>query len=299
MFLMGASLAFSRRSTATGIARRGLWLLVLAYSLNVLRGALPAWLGLTTGVVTAEAIAPYTVETLLGMVDIHLLAGLSLLVIAALAPVRREPLAALGLAAGASLAAPVLWGRATGFGPLDAGLATLWGTEWNVFFPLFPWLAYPLAGLAYGTALVRYGDPRAFVRGAGRLGLALGLAGLAGIILVWPFRGQADYWRPSPASIVAVLGLAMTWLAACELAVTRIRHNAALGVLYGWSARVTSMYCVHWILIGWGVGLVGHSQLVPALVPGAMLVVLVLTDRITRLHPRLAGRPVHPATAGA
>jgi uncharacterized membrane protein len=299
MFLMGTSLAFSRRSTATGIARRGLWLLGLAYTLNVLRGALPAWLGLSTGVVTTEQIAPYTVPTLLGMVDIHQMAGLSLLAIAALPPVRRAPLAAIGLALGAAVVAPALWGRTTGWAPIDALLAPLWGTDWNVFFPVFPWIAYPLAGLAYGTALVRATDARAFVRRAGGLGVVLGIVGLAGIVLVSPFRGQADYWRPAPASVVAILGLAMTWLAACEIAVARIRPNGLFEIFYGWSLRVTSMYCVHWILIGWGVGLVGHSRLSPAVVPAAMLVVLVLTDRITRLHPRLAGRPIRPAPAAA
>ena len=299
MFLMGTSLAFSRRSTARGIARRGLWLLGLAYSLNVMRGALPAWLGLSTGVVTPEQIAPYTVATLLGMVDIHQMAGLSLLAIAALAPVRRLPQAAIGLAVGVAVVAPGLWGRTTGWAPIDALLAPFWGADWNVFFPVFPWMAYPLAGLAYGTALVRAGDARAFVRRAGGLGLVLGIVGLAGVLVVSPFRGQADYWRPAPASVLAILGLAITWLAACEIAVARIRPNAAFELLYGWSSRVTSIYCVHWILIGWGVGLIGHSQLAPAVVPAAMVVILVLADRITRLHPRLAGRPIRPAAAAA
>jgi uncharacterized membrane protein len=299
MFLMGASLAFSSRSSGGAIARRGLWLLALAYGLNVLRGALPAWLGLSSGVVTAEQIWPYTVETLLGMVDIHQMAGLSLLLVAGLAPIRREPLAAIGLAILAALVSPALWGRTTGIQPVDAAVAPLWGTDWNVFFPLFPWLAYPLAGLAYGTALVRYGDPRAFVRSAGRLGAVIGLVGLVGIVLLSPIRGQDDYWRPAPTSILAIIGLAMTWLAVCEVAVSRIRHNAAFGVLYGWSARVTAMYCIHWILIGWGVGLVGHSQLPPAAVPGAMVAVLVLTHWITRLHPRLAGRPIRGAGAAS
>jgi hypothetical protein len=49
------------------------------------------------------------------------------------------------------------------------------------------------------------------------------------------------------------------------------------------------MYCIHWILIGWGVGLVGHRDLDLPVVVVAMAVVLLLTDRITATLPFLRG----------
>jgi len=51
MFLMGASLAFSSRSSFSSLAVRGLWLVWLGYLLNFLRGVIPAYLGLSTGLV--------------------------------------------------------------------------------------------------------------------------------------------------------------------------------------------------------------------------------------------------------
>ena len=53
MFLMGASLAFSSRTSFRSLAVRGVWLLWLGYLLNFLRGVVPAYLGLQAGVVTA------------------------------------------------------------------------------------------------------------------------------------------------------------------------------------------------------------------------------------------------------
>src|SRR3954468_24072307 len=41
MFLMGASLAFSSRTTFSSLAVRGLWLVFLGYLLNVMRGVIP------------------------------------------------------------------------------------------------------------------------------------------------------------------------------------------------------------------------------------------------------------------
>src|SRR5215510_4654490 len=56
MFLMGASLAFSSRSSFSSLAVRGLWLVWLGYLLNFLRGVIPAYLGLQAGVVTEAQI---------------------------------------------------------------------------------------------------------------------------------------------------------------------------------------------------------------------------------------------------
>lgn len=303
MFLMGASLAFSRRVTASGIARRGLWLLFLAYTLNVLRGALPASLGLATGYVTEADIWPYTPGTLLTLVDIHQMAGLALLVIAALTAVFVVPggralrAALIGLAVSVGLVSPFLWGTTTGIAPVDLGLALLWGAEWNVFFPLFPWIVYPLVGYAYGRMLVAQPDRRRFVRRMGIVGPAVGLTGIAIIAIVHPSIGVEDYWRQGPAVVLAILGLVLTWLALADVVVSRVRPNRVFDRLYGWSGRVTAMYCIHWILIGWGVGLVGHRDLELPAVLVAMGIVLVLTDRITITLPFLRGPRSKPSNA--
>jgi uncharacterized membrane protein len=295
MFLMGASLAFSRRASASGIARRGLWLLFLAYTLNVLRGVLPASLGLATGYVTEADISPYTPATLMTLVDIHQMAGLALLVIAALTAllvasgrlVLRVGL--IGLAVVVGLVSPSLWGTTTGLAPVDLGLALLWGTDWNVFFPLFPWIVYPLVGFAYGRTLVAQPDRRRFVRRMGLVGLAVAAAGVAIIAVLHPSIAVEDYWRQRPGVLLAILGVVLAWLALADVVVSRVRPNAVFDRLYGWSGRVTAMYCIHWILIGWGVGLVGHRDLELPAALVAMGIVLVLTDRITIALPFLRG----------
>ena len=293
MFLMGASLAFSRRTTFAGIARKGVWLLFLAYTLNVLRAALPATLGLATGFVSEADIAPYTPLTSLLLVDIHQMAGLALFVLAAIAG-----LAALGLPARAlasvtavvvAFAAPAVAGLTTGIGPLDFVLLLVWGTEWYVFFPLFPWVVYPLVGFVYGRTLVRAADRTAFIRRSGLVGVGLIAVAVIGVGLLDPLSGRDLFFRPSPLVLTGFIGLVLAWVALADVVVGRVRGGAVLRILDGWSIRVTSMYCIHWILIGWGVALVGRRQLdVPALLV-AMLVVLVATDRITLAVPFLRG----------
>src|SRR5512141_2723017 len=60
VFLMGASLGAADRVAFREMATRGLWLVFLGYVLNFLRGVIPATLGLASGVITADQVAPYT-----------------------------------------------------------------------------------------------------------------------------------------------------------------------------------------------------------------------------------------------
>jgi hypothetical protein len=256
----------------------------------------PASLGLATGVVTEADIAPYTPSAMLTLVDIHQMAGLALLGMAGLVWLSgRTGVAmrwlALGTAATVALAAPSLWGLATGQAAVDVALALLWGTEWNVFFPLFPWAAYPLVGYAYGHAVVSGADRRLTVRRLAGGGVVAGLVGLGWILATVPAIGVGDYWRQPPAVVLAIVGLIVAWLGLADVVGARLREGGTvLGLLTTWSRSVTAMYCTHWILIGWGVGLVGHRRLdLPAVVL-AMVVVLLATDRIVRRWPFGRGR---------
>ncbi len=301
MFLMGASIAFSRRSTVVAIARRGLWLLFLAYTLNVLRASLPATLGLATGFVSTADIAPYTPVTSLLLVDIHQMAGVALLVLAVVAGLGGLAVAgavrasvAVGLAVAVAVVSPALWGAVTGQPAVDLVLDVLWGTQWYVFFPVFPWIVYPLVGYAYGRVIHASIDRSRLVRRVGLLGVALVAVSAVAVGLSDPLSGMDLFFRPSAAVLAGFIGIVLAWLALADIVVARVRTGRALDLLFGWSARVTSMYCVHWILIGWGVAIVGRRELELPGLAIAMVVVLVVADRITLALPFLRGRRPGP-----
>jgi hypothetical protein len=70
--------------------------------------------------------------------------------------------------------------------------------------------------------------------------------------------------------------------------VTRIGAvDRRLGAVYGWSDRIIAMYFAHWIIVGWGVGLVGFRDLdlVPVLL--AMTAAVVATHHGSRLAVKL------------
>lgn len=315
MFLMGASLAFSSRTSFRSLAVRGLWLLWLGYLLNFLRGVIPAYLGLRAGVVTQEQIAPFTLPWLATTVDVHHMAGLSLIGIAALRAGAGGPgWVWLALGAAVVLAGPFLRGLELGIPVLDGALTPFLSGAPNVYYAVIPWIAFPLVGAVYGAAMARAGrapDGRApaarihvFRLGA-LLGAALCATGIGLFVVAPPSFDVNTYWRMPPSYFVAITGLVLVWLWACDVVVRHVRANRAFTFLYGWSTDVIAIYFTHWVVVGWGVGVFGfRSQPLEGALIGIVMAI-VATALLARFAvgletPRwLERRSVPPRTTAA
>ncbi|HLX35306.1 MAG TPA: heparan-alpha-glucosaminide N-acetyltransferase domain-containing protein [Candidatus Limnocylindrales bacterium] len=291
MFLMGASLAFSSRPTFARLAARGLWLVVLGYVLNFARGVIPFVLGTNAGVITAQQVAPFTPWWLATTVDIHHMAGLSLVAIAILRTRSNPGWLWVGLGGAIVLAAP--WLRTLQFGTplLDAPLTPILGSAPNVYYAVVPWLLFPLVGTVFGTILRRAPDRRRVFRQGGLLGLGLIVIAIPLLLVQQPSFDVITYWREPLSFAVAIVGIILAWLLLCELVTRRPWIDRRLGIVYAWSDRVLPMYFTHWILVGWGIGIVGFRdmELGPVLI--AMVVTLYLTWKLSPLAAGLERTP--------
>jgi uncharacterized membrane protein len=291
VFLMGAALGAAPRSSFAALAARGLWLVFLGYVLNVFRGALPATLGLATGVITPQEIAPFTPWWLLTTVDLHAMIGFSLVIIAALNARLRPGLAWLLIAAVVAVIAGPIRGITFGTPVLDGPLTPFLGSAPNVYYAVIPWVVYPLVGTVFGGLVARAANRPALFRRAASIGVALGLAGIAMIAVQRPGFDVYTYWRQPLSFMVAIMGLVLIWLALCDVVTRRSWIDRRLGIVYGWSSRVVAMYFAHWILIGWGVGLVGFRDLDLGAVLAAMAVAVFLTSKLSRVAVKLERTP--------
>ena len=305
VFLMGASLGAAERTSFRDMAARGLWLVFLGYVLNFLRGVIPASLGLASGVITADQVAPYTLWWLGTSVDLHHMVGFSLVAIAALRT-RVEPgWIWVALAGVLLLVAPAVRTIAVGSPILDAPLTPFVGSAPNVYYAVVPWLMYPLVGAVFGRIVTRAADRAAiFRRGAG-IGVALLLVGGALIAIQRPGFDVYTYWRQPISFGVAIFGVILVWLALCDIVTRHPAVDRRLRIVYGWSDRLIAMYFTHWIIVGWGVGIVGFRALGLGSVLVAMAAAVVLTSYLSRYAVRLeAGwwrrhAPVDRASEGA
>ena len=285
MFLMGASLAFSSRTSFRSLVVRGAWLVWLGYLLNVLRGVVPGYLGLRAGIVTPEQIAPFTLPWLATTVDVHHMAGLSLIAIAALRTVTRRGATWLVIAAAVVVAGPIVRGLEFGTPLLDAPLTPVLGGAPNVYYAVVPWIAYPLVGAVFGALVAKAAsapDRARLFRGSAVVGVALVIVG-ALIYAAAPAPFDVNtYWRMPPAYFVGITGFILVWLWGCDLAVRHVRPNRAFDFLYGWSGRVIAIYFTHWLVVGWGVGIFGFraQPLAGALI--GIVVAIVATALLSR-----------------
>ena len=287
VFLMGASLGAAARAPVGPLVARGLWLVFLGYVLNFLRGVIPATLGEATGVITADQVAPYTQWWLATTVDLHHVVGLSLVVIALLR-VRSQPgWTWLAVAGGLVLVAPLVKGITFGTPILDGPLTPFIGGAPNVYYAVVPWLAYALGGAVFGDVIARSRDRTGvFRRGAG-IGLVLLVIGGVLLLIQRPGFDVYTYWRQPLSFAVPIFGVILVWLALCDWVTRHQRVDRHLGIVYGWSHRVIAMYFTHWVIVGWGAGLVGFRALELGPVLLAMAAAVVLTSYLSRYTVRL------------
>ena len=243
---------------------------------------LPAYVGLSTGVVTAEQISPFTLPWLLTTVDVHHMAGLSLVCIALLGLVARPGWSWLLLGAVVVLLAPIVRGTTFGTSLLDGPLTPVLSDAPNVYYAVLPWIAYPLAGGVFGAIIARAKDRTLVFRRGAALGLGLAIVAAALFAISPPVFDIDTYWDEPPAFVVGILGFVLMWLAVCDLVVRHVRANRIFDFLYGWSARVIAIYFTHWLVVGWGVGIFGfRAQPIEGALLG-IVVAIVATALLSR-----------------
>ncbi len=83
------------------------------------------------------------------------------------------------------------------------------------------------------------------------------------------------------------MGVILVWLWLCDVVTRRGGMDRWFGFLYGWSDRVIAIYFTHWIIVGWGVGLVGFRALELGPVLVAMVAAVIATSSLSRFAVKL------------
>lgn len=290
MFLMGVAMSFSSRSNLKAGIKRGFEVMVVGYILNFFRGTLPVWIGLYNGKYTFAEIEPYTPTYLLMEFDILPFAGFALIILTLIKNYFRKPWFWPLVGCLVLVITPLAHGLITGIAFIDLFLHPLWGTAKYVHFPVFPWLAYPLFGMFYGHYLLKAKNRVKFIWQSVLLGIVLVLA-FSPVLFINPdfqnystWHKKLFYFRNSSLGAIWYTGFVCIWMALCYFLVEKIPVNTIFNRLYYWSKQVTNFYCVQWILIGWISANIDRLPMGKTI--GLMIVMIILTDRITVLWNR-------------
>lgn len=292
MFIMGVFIAFPAQQNLAQGLRRAASLLAFGYLLNFARGSVPMWLSLEMGLVTKEQLGGYTPLTELLIVDILQFAGLAFAICILLREFFPHPKYWIGAALAVSLFSPAVWDISSGWTGVDEALKLLWGNkEQGSMFPLFPWLAYPLAGMAFGYWFKNSDNHTQFYRYTLWAGLVLLTTGILVTLTNIDFH-LGYYLRSGPGAMIAATGFVLVWLWLCRQVIEIIPPNRGFNLLFVWSKNVTVIYVVQWLIIGWGLMAVGVQQLSFVSTLLAMLVVALLSDLGMRAWLAIRRKPI-------
>lgn len=284
MLLLGLSLTLGRPKTWGKVLRRAGLLLLLAYLLNFFKLVVPYW----SGRYPAALWDAYGVQndsngtlTLLGMGDILVFAAMAYLLVYVLYRLRKKVLWTAISMVLVTMCAYLSWDRHSDFAPVDYLLALIGGQPPQVFFPLFPWLVYPLGGLLLGMIRQRMEQPP-FYRWLLVAGLLLMIAGKA-MVRLEPASMETDFYRTGSAGTLFHLGIVFLWLCLCRLAVKKFPVNGFFRLL-GWLSKdITRVYILQWIIVVWMLPLYGFRQLGMIGSIAALLLNTAITFGINRL----------------
>lgn len=252
MFVMGILFTFSSRATLRTQLSRGILIVLLGYGLNFLRGTLPISAGMLFGWVEGDFPLDYMLED-----DILQFAGIALIAMSLIK--RAIPWSPgwllLGLAA--AFVSPFVWNQGSDNEFVNYILSLFCGGEEFNYFPFFPWIAFPLIGMAYGDYFKKSNDQKRFFITSCYFGIILIVAGLlfelkfkTGIWTDWYLGKYRQGQIPIPV-VMIFSGFQFLWIPLCQFITTKIPENRFFSLLFFWSKNVTSFYVIQWIIIGW------------------------------------------------
>ena len=281
VFLMGIFIAFAGNKSLSLSIKRGLLLFFAGYALNFFRSSLPMWLSLEMGLVSQENLGDDNPISELLVVDILQFAGIAFIVCSLMRHYLPEPKYWLLIALAIAFISPYIWDIQTGNVFADELLRLVAGNIADgAFFPQLPWLAYAISGMAFGHWMKQADDLNAFLKKSAWYSLAATLAGI-GIILTNVDYHSGDSMRAGPGAVIAICGFTALTIFLLHNIVEKVPHNPIFSFWYTWSKYITTIYVVHWLLIGWGLMYFGFRALDGVAFLGVLLAFYALTHYLS------------------
>ncbi len=262
MLLMGVSFTFSKRISTTYVFKRAFYLLVAAYLLNFFKFILPLKLGFIPENLLAElALKNDSRASLFFLLigDILHFAGVAYLVLYLISRIKHYQYWSVLIAIAIIFLSPYIWDLKTGIPFVDQLVILFNGHPPQTFFPVFPWLVYPLVGLSLGYFIKQY-NHNSFLKRTGIFGVALVVVSL-GFPATTTVTSWLPFYRTEPADTIFHIGFVLIWIAIVHWISRKIKDNPFFRLLSFCSRNITVIYLVQWIMICWCLAFTGYLQL--------------------------------------
>lgn len=245
----------------------------MGYVLNLFKLVIPYYAGglpqqfLIDNQLPVDAMLPLN---LLMIGDILQFAAIAYLICSLINKIRNSWIIAVIIIAFVLIASPIVWElSANGFVSIKV-LLLFNGSPPYVFFPVFPWLVYPLLGLLGGVIIKRFGNKTAIVffgiASTSMIGVGLFLQ------LYEPVEWNQTFYRLGAGGTITHGGIVLGWLAVFLYLPEIIQENRFFSLLKWLSNNITTIYLLQWIVIMWLLPFFGYSRLGISQSIGALIV---------------------------
>lgn len=291
MFALGIGIVYSRNSSPKALVTRGIKLFLLGFILNFFRDFLPE---LVLYHKTGE-LSHYTEAfNFLWGVDILPFAALAFIFFGIAAKFKfgeiHYGLAAI-VFAGLNL---LLKDIAIEGEALNIILGLFWGTNEYTWFPFLTWIAFPISGYLFGKLLIHCVDKRRFYRISFWASLPV-----LGLFWVYSYKNGVDfgaldglfveaYFHHDLIGNIVLIAFTVMWTSLIYF-LSFYLPAFAKQALSRWSKNITTMYCVHWLIIGWSLTILPLPLSLPWILLYFVLL-LVITDLISVYYLKLIAR---------
>jgi len=263
MFLMGIFIVLGRQKTTTQILKRSLIIFLMGYVLNIFKLVIPYYAGwippqfFTDNQFAVDAMLPLN---LLLVGDILQFAAIAYLICSLINKVRKSAIITVILIVFVLIASPIAWElSANGFVGAKA-LSLFNSSPPYVFFPVFPWLFYPLSGLLVARVMDKYSSNTDMGALFGILGWFLILGGYY-ITQYEPSSWNITFYRLGTGGTIMHGGIVLCWLALFLLLPVFIKNNLFFRLLKWLSKNITIIYLLQWVVIMWMLPAFGYNHL--------------------------------------
>lgn len=262
MLQMGLFIGMSKQKTLRAILKRFVILLAGGYLLNLLRLVLPYWWG---GIPSAFLVHndisgnEYTALYLFLIGDILQFAALGYLCCHIINCYLNSIYLRIALLLLLVIITPVVWALQSDNAVLQFIVELFNGLPPKVFFPFFPWICYPLAGLIISQIW----------RQSKRFKISLWLVIAFGLIItglaissIEPLEWNTNFYRLGPGGTLFHLGAVI--IAVCVFIVIASyfkTENIIIKFLLFLSRNITVVYVIQWLIVCWALPLFGYHNL--------------------------------------
>lgn len=255
MLLMGVSFALTKQTSLKRVFTRSIVLLLVGYLLNGLKFLIPYFSnGLPTEFLNYMEADSWQSFFLIG--DIFHFACLALVVLYLVKQFSEYAVIAMLIAVTICFGSRYWWDMRSENVIVDHLLILISGQPPNCYFPLLPWIVYPLTGLAIG-AFMKQSIMSTYIA---LFFLGLAIFFISSSIYFSTEKTSVSFYRTEAWDTLRHLGFAFSWLSLWWMA-TVFPDNLLFRILAWCGKRITLVYVVQWPVIFWLVPLLGFQSL--------------------------------------